>query len=238
MDFPNSRSGASRRSAERSSQEAHPEFRRPLTSQQTVVQEIRRAIANGELKPGARVHQEHIAKRLGVSRVPVREALKGLESEGQVTYRPQHGYAVAELSLEELAEIYLMRGLLETELLRQATPNVDEELIEHLDSLVTEMEELSKAGDLPTFADVNREFHFLLFERANMPQFIRVTEILWRNSQAYRSIFFNNPSILERIQKEHRQIVDACRVRDTEGIIVTMNEHRSNAIPDLKTILE
>lgn len=211
---------------------------RPLTSQQAVSQEIRRAIANGELKPGERVRQEDVAKRLDVSRVPVREALKGLESEGQVTYQPHRGYTVAELSLEELAEIYLMRHLLETEVIRHAVPAVDEELIEHLENLMVEMDELSKASNPSGFAEANREFHFMLFERANMPQFFRMAEILWRNSQAYRSIFFTDPAILQRIQKEHRRIVNACKARDTEGVIVAMNEHRSNAIPDLTAILE
>lgn len=237
MDSSNSKSSAARYPGEKDARELRPASRRPLTSQQAVLQEIRRAIANGELKPGERVRQEEFAKRLNVSRVPVREALKGLEAEGQVTYQPQRGYAVAELSLEELTEIYLMRRLLETELIRRAVPIIDEDLIIHLETLIAEMDELSKAGDPSGFTEVNREFHLMLFEQAKMPQFFRIVEILWKNSDSYRSVFFNNPAILRRIQKEHRKIVDACKARDTEGVVAAMNEHRSNAIPDLTAIL-
>lgn len=82
---------------------------RPPTAQEFVLTELRRAIVSGQLRPGAAIRQDTLAESLGVSRVPLREALKILEGEGQVTYRPHRGYFVADLSYDDLREVYRIR---------------------------------------------------------------------------------------------------------------------------------
>src|SRR5215210_8759786 len=151
-----------------------PGYSRPPTSQEAVLGEIRRAIMSRELQPGERVRQEKLAERLHVSRVPVREALKVLEAEGQVTYQAHRGYTVVALSLEELEEIYLARRLLETEMTRSAVPRMSAELIQHLEKLAVKMDESAKAGDVPGYAEANWDFHFSLFERAGLQKIYRI----------------------------------------------------------------
>ena len=102
-------------------------FHRPLTAQQAVLAELRRAMLAGELTPGSQIVQEAIAERLGVSRVPIREALRILEGEGQVIYVPHHGYSVAELNLDELLEIQRIRELLEPEVTRKTLRQLGDE---------------------------------------------------------------------------------------------------------------
>ena len=85
---------------------------------------LRRALVSGELAPGEQVRQESLAERFGVSRVPLREALKILEGEGRVVYLPHRGYFVAELSLDDLLEVYRMRELLEAEAVMVAVPRL------------------------------------------------------------------------------------------------------------------
>jgi len=199
--------------------------------------ELRQAIMDGQLKPGERIRQDEIAAEMGVSRVPVREALKVLESEGQVTYEAHRGFSVTSLSLEELEELYLMRRLLEAEAIRRAVPRLDAALLQEMEAAITEMDELSDAGDLVGFTQVNREFHLMLFERAGLPRLFRTIELLWQNSDAYRSVFFNSLGSRQRVQEEHRKILDACEAADVEGVISAMDEHRSNAIADLASIL-
>ena len=87
--------------------------------------ELRLAIASGDLRPGEQVLQDALAERFGVSRVPLREALKILEGEGQVVYRPHRGYFVAELDLDDLREVYRIRDLLESEAVRVAVPQIN-----------------------------------------------------------------------------------------------------------------
>ncbi len=191
-----------------------------------------------ELKPGERVRQEDLAERLNVSRVPIREALRVLESEGHVTYEPHRGYTVTKLSVEELKEIYLLRRLLETEATRRAVPLVDEELTEHLEALTSEMDELADAGKLLGYAEINRNFHLLLFERAGMPRLYRLIEVLWQNSEAYRSLFLNDPTWYEQAQQYHRAILDACKAKDVARVVAAQDEHRSRAIAGIVALLE
>ena len=93
---------------------------RRITAQELVLTGLRTDILTGELGPGDQVVQELLAERYGVSRVPLREALKTLESEGQVVYYPHRGYFVAELSVADLMEVYRLRSLLEAEAIRHA----------------------------------------------------------------------------------------------------------------------
>ena len=212
-------------------------YNRPPTSQEAVLGEIRRAIMSRELQPGERVRQEKLAERLHVSRVPVREALKVLEAEGQVTYQAHRGYAVVALSLEELEEIYLARSLLETEMTRRAVPMVDADLIRQLEGSAARMDEFAAAGDVLRYAEANWDFHFSLFERAGLPRLYRIIEVLWRVSEAYRGAIFD-PSWLGCARKDHRRILEACEAGDLDETIAAQNEHRSNALARITTFLK
>jgi DNA-binding GntR family transcriptional regulator len=100
------------------------------------------------------------------------------------------------------------------------------------------MEEISASENLLRFTEVNREFHMAILEYADMPQFMRVVKTLWQVSDSYRSLFFNNPASRRRVQEEHCRIVAACKARDAEALVSAMNEHRSNAIADMATMIE
>ncbi len=203
-----------------------------------MLRELRRAIMARELKPGDRVGQGEVAERLGVSRVPVREALKVLEAEGQVTYRPHRGFTVTELSLAELEELYLMRRLLESEAVRRAMPGMDEALLGKLWKLLEETERVCAAGNLLGVMEMDREFHLALFERSRLPRLIQSIRLLWQNSEPYRSVFLNDPASRSRARREHRAIVRACEERDAEGAVSALDVHRDNAMADLAAVLD
>lgn len=213
-------------------------FERPLTAQEAVTREIRRAIVARELKPGQRIHQEQLASELGVSRVPIREALRGLEAEGQVVSKPNRGYYVIELSLIELQEIYRLRRLIEDEMNHQAAANMDEDTVSRLENLISEMSEAEDDFDVRRFVSLNREFHFTIFERAGLPQFKRVAEILWQNSESYRSMYLNDPEVLRRIRDEHESILSACRRRHADGLVKQSSRHRDQAVARLQDLLD
>jgi DNA-binding GntR family transcriptional regulator len=169
--------------------------------------------------------------------VPVREALKVLEAEGQVTYQAHRGYTVVALSLEELEEIYLARSLLETEMTRRAVPMLDADLILRLESSIARMDEFAGAGDVLRYAEANWDFHFLLFERAGLPRLYRIIEVLWRVSEAYRGAIFA-PTWLGLSRKDHRRILEACKTGDVDETIAAQDEHRSNALASITAFLE
>src|SRR5690606_17972769 len=138
-------------------------FQRPPTAQEAVLAEFRRSILNGQLEPGAAIRQDVVARRFGVSRVPVREALKILEGEGLVTYQPHRGFLVAQLSVDEVREVYHVRRILEDEALRLGVPKLTEELIAEIERTEDELETAGNE-DLERKAALNRRFHFLFFE--------------------------------------------------------------------------
>lgn len=212
-------------------------FERPPTAQEAVLRELRREIMTRRLKPGERIRQEVVAERLGVSRVPVREALKVLAAEGQVVYEAHRGYTVTELSLDELKELYLMRRLLETEALRRAMPGVDGAMMGRLWALLEETERICAAGDFLGVMEHDREFHLALFEGAGLPRLSQTIRLLWQNSEPYRSVFLNDPSSRRRARREHRKILAACEAGDADAAISALDEHRANAIADLTAVL-
>lgn len=213
-------------------------FRRPMTAQAAVLQELRRSILEGELKPGTQIVQDAFAERLGLSRVPVREALKILEGEGQVRYAPHRGYFVTELDISELLEIYRIRELLETEVVREAASRVTDEHMARMRAAIDDMAAANEVTDIVALTNANREFHFTLFEASGMPRFARMIRQLWDSSDPYRSLYFNDPTHRDVVDAEHRGILDAARKRDAEGLVRLLNEHRNHAIQGLKEVLE
>jgi DNA-binding GntR family transcriptional regulator len=213
-------------------------FKRPPTAQEAVLEELRRAILARELKPGTQIVQDAFAERLGLSRVPVREALKILEGEGQVRYSPHHGYFVAELDVNELLEIYRMRELLEAETVRAAAPLLTEPDLGRINQAIDDMTDANERADIVALTAANRRFHFALFEPSGMPRFVRIIKQLWDSSDPYRSLYFAEPVHRDTVDREHRQICEAARQRDGESLVRLLGEHRSHAIAELKKILE
>lgn len=209
-----------------------------MTAQAAVLQELRRSILEGELKPGTQIVQDAFAERLGLSRVPVREALKILEGEGQVRYAPHRGYFVTELDISELLEIYRIRELLETEVVREAASRVTDEHMARMRAAIDDMAAANEVTDIVALTNANREFHFTLFEASGMPRFVRMIRQLWDSSDPYRSLYFNDPTHRDVVDAEHRGILDAARERDAEGLVRLLNEHRNHAIQGLKEVLE
>ena len=175
-------------------------FLRPPTAQEAVLLEVRRLLVTGELAPGAPVRQESLAERLGVSRVPVREALKVLEGEGHVVYLPRRGYIVAELSVDDLVEVYRMRELLEAEAIRVAVPRLTPAILDQLSETARAVDHAGAQGDLATMTASNRRFHFLLFDAAGLPRLARTLRQLWDATDVYRAVYFAESANRERVR--------------------------------------
>jgi DNA-binding GntR family transcriptional regulator len=186
---------------------------------------VRTMILTGELLPGEKVRQEDLAARLEMSRIPVREALSTLESEGVIVHRPNMGYAVARFSSEDLDEIYLMRRLLETEVLRSVVlADVD---VDELEKLNIALAETSIDAQREEFDHLNERFHFRLFEYSPMLRVREEIARMWRLSTFYRSVSWNGAGSQARVLAEHDRIVEALRARDLGAVLSACDEHRS-----------
>ncbi|MDL5156104.1 GntR family transcriptional regulator [Actinomycetospora termitidis] len=186
---------------------------------------VRTMILTGELLPGEKVRQEDLAGRLKMSRIPVREALSTLESEGVIVHRPNTGYTVARFSSEDLDEIYLMRRLLETEVVR--TVDLAEVDVAEFEKLNAALTELSIDEQREEFDHANERFHFRLFEYSPMLRVREEIARLWRLSTFYRSVSWNGPGSQARVLAEHDRILEALRARDLGAVLSACDEHRS-----------
>lgn len=194
--------------------------------------QIRQMILNGQLLPGQKLHQADLAAQLNVSRIPVREALSALQAEGVLQHRANTGFVVARFSGEDLAELYLMRRLLETELMRTADlDSIDPAELEKLDEELATIPPDERPDD---YQATNRRFHFAIFESSPLALVRREVERLWYQSSFYRSLYLSEAKVALSVHEEHLEIIKAVRDRDLEALIKASDVHR-NATENLIT---
>lgn len=212
-------------------------FQRPPTAQEAVLAELRRLIVTGRLRPGEQVVQDALAAELGVSRVPLREALKILEGEGQVTYVAHRGYFVTQLSLPDLLEVYRIREILEAEAVRVGLPQMTTEDVDRLADAEREVQAAAAAADVAGMTQANRRFHFALIEACGLPRLVRILRLLWDATEVYRSVYFTEPRNRERVGAEHHDLVAAVRAGDVERTVDVLDQHRRHAVAALRSVL-
>ncbi len=205
------------------------------TVQASVLDWLRGALIMGELKPGERIRQEALAETLGASLIPVREALKTLQAEGQVTYVPRRGYFVTELHFEELVEIYGLRRILETEAVHRAIPYIDDELIATMGTHVESVERLGHTADVIALMAANYEFHFALYRASQAKHLVRIIDFLWDSTSAYRALYYNDDEAREH--PAHRGILQAVETREEAKIVAALDAHRQRALDRLVDVL-
>jgi DNA-binding GntR family transcriptional regulator len=213
--------------------------RRPRHAQDSLAERaalaLRTMVHDGVLLPGAPIRQGAIADQLGISRVPVREALKSLQADGLVAASPTGGFEVVRLSSAELSQIYLMRRLLETELLGQARSVSDDDLVA-LTELNARMADLV---DDPTreLGSLNEQFHFRVFALSGLDHVVAEVRRLWNKTAPYRLVYSAEREARARIVTEHEAMVAALRAGDTELLVRQMDEHRQRSERDVVTVL-
>ncbi len=211
-------------------------FERPKTAQEAVLAEIRQQLLDGRLAPGESIRPDALGEELGVSAVPVREALRILEGEGHVHYRPHRGYVVATLDVDDLIEIYRIRELLETEAVLRAVPRLRADTVVRLREIIHEMDEVQ--DDVISLTAVNRRFHFTVFEAAEMPQLVRVLRILWDSSDRYRLRYLMSPENRQLVHDQHQRMMQAIADGDAETFLDESQRHRAHAIAALADAIE
>jgi DNA-binding GntR family transcriptional regulator len=180
-----------------------------------VADELREAILHGAYPPGTRLRQEELASQYGASRVPVREALRILESEGLVKTVANTGAWIARLSLDECVELYQVRERIEPLLLRYSMPNLTSEQIDRLAELV---EEMRQTGDVEQFLALDRQFHLGSYSGATTTFLGTTVERLWNTTQHYRRAFTRllDSESNRILHDEHHMLAAAIRESDSD----------------------
>jgi len=193
-----------------------------------LVDALYRLIRTGELSPGQRVDQRVISERLGVSRTPLREALRALAVDGILTRTPNAGYAVAKLSAADLLQYYSVRSFLEEQVLSALVwPPADE-----LDALRRANEACRVAADAGALEDLmlaNMTFHFTLFRWSPLTVMVKEIERIWRVSDPYRALHLSNRENRSHVAVDHDRMIEAIEARDRQRLIRLQDDHRATS---------
>ncbi len=182
---------------------------------QRVAEVLRERILSGRLRPGTRIKQDELADELDTSRIPVREALRILETRGLVEVRSNSGAWVGQMDLHDLTMSYQIRERIEPLLLADSMPRLDEEDLAELRDL---QERIEANDDLETFMVLDRELHWRTYAGHRTPQLATMVERLWDTTQHYRREFARliGARGAWAVNAEHRLLVDAIAARDED----------------------
>jgi DNA-binding GntR family transcriptional regulator len=202
------------------------------------VEALRERILRGDFPDGEPLRQDALADEFGVSRIPVREALRQLEAEGLVTFSPHRGAVVASLSLDDIDELFELRAEIECDLLRRAIPAASKEDLDRAMEVLDEFLAALRAGESTRWGPLNWHFHAALYAPANRNFTMNLLQKLHQHSDRY----FRMQVLLARggakADEEHRAIADAVCRRDVESATRLMRAHILGAGQSVRALLQ
>ncbi|MBW6419340.1 GntR family transcriptional regulator [Celeribacter sp. PS-C1] len=197
----------------------------PLAEQ--VYRHLLQDIRDGDYSPGERIKEAVVAKTLGLSRTPVREAIRRLQSEGRVIIEPQRGAVVAELDRLEISELYSLRKEIEGVAARFAAQHASDLEIEHLEAILENAH--SKKTNLRSFNQKNWDLHQAIFYAAKNRYLLKIYDALKDDLAFMRGEKYIPEDRPDALYQEHKAIVDAIRARNPEGAEAAAKAHIDNS---------
>ncbi len=201
----------------------------PSTRAEAAANEIRRRILEGHYAGGQPLRQDLLAEELGVSRVPVREALVLLEAEGLIRIHPHRGAVVAALSVEDIDELVRLRVMLEPMLLEQSAPRLTTADFQALDRILAEYSSDLATHSIQSFGKLNSDLHGVLYHRANLPRTESIVTTLLRANDRYARMQISYNAGEDRADHEHKEIVQLCRTGDVGAACRQLATHIRDA---------
>ncbi|ROR46422.1 GntR family transcriptional regulator [Kitasatospora cineracea] len=191
---------------------------------------LHRAIAGGDLKPGERVNMDELSRALGVSKIPIREAVKRLEADGLLVTRPHAGPVVAGVDAAEMRGVFLAREAIETLVAELAAARITEEQLAELAEVHAGMRAALAAGGTEQLAELNSRFHRVLAEAAGYRVLAELTDQLLLTVRRYRVAAPLDTASWETVAAEHEALLTAVRSRDPRAAADAARRHmRSQA---------
>lgn len=184
---------------------------------EVVFETLREAIRKGILKPGERLMEIHLAEQLGVSRTPVREAIRKLELEGYVIMMPRRGTYVSNLSIKDINEVFEIRTSLDSLASGLAAERITDDELEQLQRLLVIIGEAIKEHNMDKIVEADTKFHDVLYQASRNHRLVGIIYNLREQLTSFRSKSMAYPGRLEETLEEHRRIVDTIAQGDVEG---------------------
>lgn len=206
------------------------------TKMDMIVETLREAVLTGEFGSGERLLQDELAERFNTSSTPIREALRQLQAEGILEHSPYRGVQVAEVKMEDVREIYMVRAVMESFVTRLAVPYLNSARIAQLRELQTQMRAIVGSGQIKGLRKVNYEFHSLIYEAAALPYSLKIIKNLW--AQSPWDALYVLPGRAEKSLDEHDRIIEAIAEQNPTAAGLRVQEHIDNAAAALADYID
>jgi DNA-binding GntR family transcriptional regulator len=187
-----------------------------LTLREKILETIRDAIMSGGLKPGEKVAEPELAERFGISRTPIREAFRQLESEGYLTVIPRKGAVVTAFSPRDVEEFYAIKSILEGYAARCACEKLSDKDLEKLDAINAKLRQMADEGDVRHFFKIHNDFHDLFIRASDNDKLQELISNLLNKFQRLRVASLSLPGRMHISVQEHEKIIDAFRKRNAD----------------------
>ena len=199
-----------------------------LPLRDVVFNTLRRAILKGELKPGERLMEIALADKLGVSRTPIREAIRKLELEGLVVMAPRKGAKVASITERDLNDVLEVRKGMEVLAISLACERITKEEMEHLEEIEAHFQTLIESDNLTELAEVDVEFHDTIYQATNNKRLVQLLNNLREQMYRYRMESLKDIAVRRTLAEEHKSICEALRARDEKKALDYVQLHIDN----------
>lgn len=193
-----------------------------------VYKTLRDAILKGELAPGTRLMEIHLSNSLGVSRTPVREAIRMLESEGLAVTYPRKGARVARMTIKDLEDVLDVRKALDVLAVKEACKNSDDATIAELEGEMHKFESAVVSEDTRAIVESDESFHSIIYRAADNPKLMEIIKSLREQMYRYRYEYVKEKTILDSLILEHKKILEGIKNRDKDLVQKIMEEHLDN----------
>ena len=208
-----------------------------LPLRDVVFNTLREAILRGDLVPGERLRELQLASKLGVSRTPIREAIRMLEQEGLAITIPRKGAIVAGMTEKDMQDVLEIREALEELSVQVACDKITEEEIAELQKNMKNFEHSLKSGDLKKMAQADVEFHDVIYRATDNPKLISMLNNLREQMYRYRVEYLKNPQNHEQLLKEHEAIYKGIVEKDKDAVTEMIRKHISNQVAVVKHMI-
>lgn len=208
-----------------------------LPLRDVVFNTLREAILKGELKPGERLMELQLAAKLGVSRTPIREAIRMLEQEGLAVTVPRKGAEVAKMTEKDMEDVLQIREALDELAAARACERISEDELAELRRTMHEFEEYTKSGNLKMIAEADVRFHDIIYHATGNSKLVNMLNNLREQMYRYRVEYLKDEKNYPILIKEHSEIVDGLSGKDRDRVTAAMHRHVMNQAAAVKEII-
>lgn len=208
-----------------------------LPLRDVVFNTLRQAILKGELKPGERLMEMHLANKLGVSRTPIREAIRMLEQEGLAVTIPRKGAQVAKMTEKDLQDVLEVRDALDELAVSCACQRMTTDQFEQLKSAMKAFEDATEGGDVRLIVETDEAFHDVIYAAAANPKLENIINSAREQMYRYRYEYVKDPSVYKQLINEHKAIIEGFDKKDVEYVKEIMHTHLNNQINAVREVI-